>query len=57
MMTGDALNELTMVETPFLKQLKSLGWKTVALDEQTKQDPQKSFRNSPFFLIYSQYFP
>ena len=40
------LNELTMVETPFLKQLESLGWKTVALDDIAKQDPQKSFRTS-----------
>ena len=45
-MNSVQLSELTMVETPFLKQLESLGWKTVALDDIAKQDPASSFRSS-----------
>ena len=45
-MNSIQLSELTMVETPFLKQLESLGWKTVALDDIAKQDPASSFRSS-----------
>lgn len=40
----ERLNELTMVETPFLKQLEIQGWIVKALDDHQKQDPQQSYR-------------
>ena len=38
--------EFLEVERPFLEQLKEIGWEVVELDENTKHDPTKSFRES-----------
>jgi len=38
--------EYTEVEKPFLDQLKNIGWEVVELDDNTKHDPTKSFRES-----------
>ncbi|SNZ06987.1 type I restriction enzyme, R subunit [Persephonella hydrogeniphila] len=38
--------EFTEVEKPFLDQLESIGWEVIRLDDKTKDDPTKSFRES-----------
>lgn len=39
-------SELSYVETPLIKQLAALGWKTVVLDDSQKHDSENSFRSS-----------
>lgn len=36
--------ELRYVETPLMEQLKAIGWKTIALNDSEKHDPEKSYR-------------
>ena len=38
--------EFTEVEKPFLDQLESIGWEVIRLNDKTKHDPTKSFRES-----------
>jgi type I restriction enzyme R subunit len=38
--------EFTEVEKPFLDQLESIGWEVIRLDDKTKHDPTKSFREN-----------
>ena len=39
-------SELQYVETPLLKQLKSLGWSVKVLNDAEKHLPESSFRSS-----------
>ncbi|MDR0287320.1 MAG: HsdR family type I site-specific deoxyribonuclease, partial [Clostridiales bacterium] len=39
-------SELEYVEKPLLKQLESLGWTVLSLNDSDKHDPEKSFRTS-----------
>jgi len=39
-------SELEYVEKPLLKQLESLGWTVLSLNDRDKHDPEKSFRSS-----------
>ena len=39
-------SEYSFVEKPFMDQLSALGWKTLALTDSQKHDPESSYRTS-----------